>query len=422
MPSTMVEKIIAKHSEEPLVSPGEYVMIKPDYSVSSEPKWQVIENMIKDVGAKGFVHPERVVLVIDHSCEVTTHGPIYEYHNLMRSTAKAQGVEHFYDIGRVGLRHQVMVEEGLARPGGLFFSDEGNLANAGAVGALNFAITYEVYVTMIREKNWLRVPESMRIKAVGKWRRGVTARDLGQRICADLGPVGGAEKAHQYEGDAVYSLSMDERMNLLSLHYHTGSDTAVMKPDALALDYVRSRTREPFEVVESDPGAHYSDVLEYNVSQLEPEVAPPPSPSNSKPISDSLGVEINEACIASCGGGRLDDLRAGARILKGRKVHPGVRMFITPISQEIYKAAVDEGLLGIFSEAGAMVLPPSCSTCWGYLGRMQAGEVMIATHQENYQGRNGSREAQVYLANPYVVAASAVAGKIADPRPLLEAN
>lgn len=274
----------------------------------------------------------------------------------------------------------------------------------------------DIWTALAIDEWWFEVPEIVKCIVTGKFSKGVASIDLRYKLLRDFG--NDFQKYVEFAGPAIDEMGIDERMNLCSSLYLSGSN-GIIGADQKTVDYVRNRSQERFEVVMSDADAFYTDIFEYDVSKLEPQVASPPSPNNSEPVSATEGTEINEACVGSCASGRLDDLRITAKILKGRKISEGVRMYVTPSSQEVYLNALREGLIAIFVEAGAIVVFPTCGTCPGHFGRLAAGEACIATSTVNYPGRMGSKEARIYLGSPATVAASAVEGKICDPRKYL---
>jgi 3-isopropylmalate/(R)-2-methylmalate dehydratase large subunit len=346
--------------------------------------------------------------------------PYHLSHREMKDFAIRNGVENFFGAGS-GLRHLVLTEKGFARPGLLIFSDEPNIASIGALGALNISVSSEVVVTQITDENWMMVPKSSRISLFGRLPFGVLIRDLAQVLIRDFA-TGDllSQCCIEFTGPAIADFSLDERQSLLATAYHTGADTALMPVDEKARAYVGARAEgRPYFIFPSDPDAEYGHEARYDLSSLSPMVTVPPELHEVVRLEEVAGLRIDQAAIGSCAGNRFDDLRAAAAILRRRKVDPKVTLYITPGSREVYAQAAREGLLEIFADAGAAVLAPGCTTCWGYEGVLSDGEVSISTHQMNYHGRNGSRTARCYLASPYVVAASAVAGTIADPRPML---
>lgn len=419
MTHTVSQKIIARAAGRTSVEPGEYVIVSPDFTVCQEISWPARKAIMERAGVSKVARPDKVAFVIDHTTSAGMGTAYYKAHKEMKEFALSNGA-HFFGAG-AGLRHQVMTENGFARPGRLIFSDEPNIASVGVVGALNIAISSEVVVTQLSDENWMMVPRPVRIRLSGALPKGVSARDFSQTLIRDFSQTDTlSQSCIEYGGSAIAGLSLDERQTILACTYHAGADTALMPVDEAALAFVRERVPDDdFLLLEPDPGAEYLHEFEYDLSALAPMVTAPPELHNVAPVADFSRQRIDQAAIGSCANCRVEDLRAAAAILKNRKVAPHVTFYITPGSREIYAQASREGLLEIFMEAGATVLAPGCTTCWGYEGFMDAGEVQISTHQMNYHGRNGSRESFSYLAGPHVVAASAVAGVIHDPRDML---
>lgn len=427
MGMTITEKIIARAAGLAQVKPGEFVTVRPDLVIMSDRTAFSSIKDLEELGIDEIERPDRTMIVIDHTVQgANTAAPVVEGNRRVREFARRQSIPHFYDVGRGGLRHQVAVERGYTRPGMLCMTDEPDLDNIGVLGALDYADKKNVYVAMAMGEIEMQVPESLQFVVHGTCGPGVTSWDLGQRVRHDLRNYGDIGKVKDYTvirkiaefvGPGIEAMSIDGRMNLLAM-YPIGR--GIMNPDDRALAWVRERTQEPFEVITSDTSAQYEKVFEYDLTALGPQVSAPPTKHNTAGVSSVEGLEIHQAVVGSCCNGRLEDLQAVASILDDRQVHPNVKMFITPISQEVYTCALQEGLIQTFVEAGAVVLTPSCSTCWGYMGQLAAGEVCISTTQHNYPGRMGSREAKIYLANPLTVAASAVEGRVTDPRKFLD--
>jgi 3-isopropylmalate/(R)-2-methylmalate dehydratase large subunit len=420
MGQTMAQKILARAAGKISVEPGEYVTVSPDYTCGHEIFWLMNRRNMDKIGVDRFARPDKVVMVIDHTTQAALGSAYHEAHKSLRDFAKRTGFENFFGAG-TGLRHLVLAERGFARPGLLIFSDEGNIATIGVFGALNVHLSWEVLATLVADENWVLVPRTIRIDLDGALGFGVLPRDLVQVVNRDFATTDiMAQGCVEYAGPAIASLSLDDRQSILAGAYHAGADTAIMAVDAKALAYVEARAHgRPYQTVASDPDAPYAHRSRYDLSALTPKVTVPPEMASVVDVGDVAGLAVDQATIGSCAANRLDDLRAAAQVLKGRKVAKHVTMYISPGSQEVIAGAAREGLLEIFAEAGATVLGPGCNTCWGYLGALNDGEVSISTHQHNYHGRNGSREAKVYLGSPFVVAASAVAGKIVDPRQVL---
>lgn len=419
MGQSVAQKIIAKAAGRDRVEPGEYVVVTPDFTVCQEISWAARKAIMQRAGASKVANPEKVAFVVDHTTSAGMGTNYYKAHKEMKEFAQANGA-HFFGAG-AGLRHLVMTENAFARPGGLIFSDEPNIASVGVVGALNIAISSEVVVTQLADTNWMMVPQPVKITLEGKLKPGVTTRDLAQTLIRDYSQTDTlSQSCIEYHGPAIGDLGLDARQTLLACTYHAGADTALMPVDETAMAFIRERAPGGrYEILEADPDTLYDYETRYDLSVLVPMVTAPPELHNVEPVGNFAGRRIDQAAIGSCANCRMEDLRAAAEILKGRHVAPHVTFYITPGSREIYAEAARKGFMEIFMQAGATVLAPGCTTCWGYEGFMDAGEVQISTHQMNYRGRNGSRDSRSYLSSPYVVAASAVAGTIADPRPML---
>lgn len=416
MAQTLAEKIVARAAGRATVEAGEYVDVTPDYTVCQEISWAARKAIMETAGVTRLARPERVIMVVDHTTSAAMGTPYKRSHREMRDFAARHGAQ-FHGAG-AGLRHLVLTEKGLARPGLLIFSDEPNIASIGVVGALNVAVSSEVVITQALEDNWMAVPRSARITLTGALPGGVGVRDLAQAIIRDYAQTDTLSQCCiEYAGPGLAGLSLDDRQSLLACSYHAGADTAITAPDAVALAYAEARgAGRPVGPLAGDADARFAVEAAYDLSSLSPLVTVPPELHGAVPVGDVAGLRIDQACVGSCANNRLDDLRATAAILRGRRVAPHVTLYVTPGSPEVVAAAAREGLLETLADAGAVVLAPGCTTCWGYEGVLEAGEVSISTHQMNYHGRNGSREARAYLAGPAVVAASALAGRIADPR------
>lgn len=416
---TIAQKILARHSGRSHVEPGEHVTCTPDHVVTQELYWPTHKRNLDRIGTRTLARPDKAVIVIDHTPSAAVGSPHAATHRMLKDLTTEMGVENFFGPN-TGLRHLVLTERGFARPGSLIFSDEGNIASIGAVGALNIPMSSDMLVALLNDENWVTVPKSVRINLHGRLVPGSSARDVIQTVLRDHGAGEFLQCCVEYGGPALAFLSMDDRQTILASTFHAMSDTAIMDVDEIALNYVRERAGDrPFEPVSSDPDATYERVIELDLSTITPMVTVPPEQTGATPVEQLVGKRIHQASIGSCAGNRLQDMRDAAAVLRGRKIARHVTMYISPGSQNVYAEAAREGLLEVFAEAGATVLSPGCNTCWGYLGVLNDGEVSICTHQFNYQGRNGSDSAYVYLASPSTVAASAVAGEIADPRALL---
>ncbi len=417
---TIAQKIVARAAGRDAVEVGDYVTVTPDYVACQELFWPGHKRNLERIGVDRIPRPDKAVMVIDHSTSAAMGSHHHETHRTLRDWCDRQGIGNFFGPGN-GLRHLVLTERGFARPGTLIFSDEPNIASIGALGALNVPISTEVIVALIQDSNWLAVPPSARITLAGRLGFGVTARDLIQTILRDTTPEGRLlQCCVEFDGEGIAALSLDDRQTVLASLFHSGAYTGIMEPDDVALDYVRARDGgRPWQVVRADAGAAYVTRMSYELGAIVPMVTVPPNAHGAVPVGEAAGQRIDQASIGSCAGNRIEDMRDAARLLRGRRVAPHVTLYITPGSREVYATAAREGLLEIFADAGAAVLAPGCTTCWGYQGVLNDNEVSLSTQQFNYQGRNGARTSRVFLAGPLTVAASAVAGHIVDPREML---
>ena len=419
MGQSIAQKIIARAAGRATVDVGEYVSVTPDYTACQEIYWPIHKRHMAEIGVERVARPDKLVMVVDHTTSPAMGSPYHQIHREVKDFAERNKVVQFHGPGS-GLRHLVLTEKGLARPGTLVFSDEPNIASIGALGALNIPVSWEVIVTLLGDENWVSVPRTARFDIRGRLAPGVAARDLAQLINREYGNSDALMQTCVEFGGDLAGLSLDDRQSLLACTFHAGADTAVMEVDALALDYVKARAEgRPWHDCAPDADAAYSFRRSWDLGELSPMVTVPPEMHTVVPVGELRGTRVTQATIGSCASNRLDDLRAAATVLKGKTIARHVTMYVSPGSREVYASAAREGLLETFIEAGATVLAPGCNTCWGYLGVLADDEVSISTHQFNYHGRNGSRKASVNLASPWTVAASAVAGEITDPRGML---
>jgi len=413
------EKILAKASGKKSVSPGEIVEAVVDMAMINEITGPLAIEAFHKIGVKKVWDNKRIVMVLDHQVPADSVKSA-ELHKIMREFAKEQHIPNFYDVGFGGVCHQVMVEKGHVRPGELIVGADSHTCTYGALGALGTGIgSTEIAAVFATGKIWLKVPETTKINAKGSFQKFVTAKDLILNVIGQVGADGATYKAMEFAGSTIERLSLSERMTLCNMAVEAGAKTGIVNPDEKTLAYVKSRTDWSFEPLKSDLNANYEKTIDVSVDKLEPQVACPHSVDNVKAVSEVEGTPINQAFIGSCTNGRIEDLRLAASIIKGRKVKDGVRMLVTPASQEVYLDALKEGLLEIFVESGAYVCSPTCGACFGgHMGLLADGETCISSSNRNFVGRMGSPKAKIYLASPATVAASAVKSEITDPRKL----
>ncbi|MFC1981554.1 aconitase/3-isopropylmalate dehydratase large subunit family protein [Chloroflexota bacterium] len=415
---TITEKIFARASGRQSVATGDFLWAKVDTLIFHELLTPYsIGKQFKSLGPVKVWDPDRVVITIDHTPGST--GPWPEVHRKLRQFVQEQGIKNFYDIGRHGIGCQIAVENGHVLPGTLCIADDASVTAVGALGAVATKVASEVFVILALGEHWFRVPESFKFQISGEFPRGVGARDLSQRLLAEFGPEAAAYKAIELVGPAIEAMSISQRMVLCNLLEYTGAKNVIVNPDEKTAVYLQKITGKAIEMVQSDPDASYEKIFSYDVSNLEPLLAAPPGVHNGTPVSSVEGKKVDQAFVGSCVGGRLEDLHIAAQIVKGRKVNSHTRFYVSPASQAIYRQAEREEIVQILVGAGAVVLSPGCTICFGNVGALAPGEVCIASSTANYPGRMGSDQAEIYLASPATVAASAVEGKIADPRKYL---
>ena len=417
----LAEKILARASGREEVKPGEIVQARVDVAMANEITGPLAIKSFREIGVSKVWDRERIVLIQDHQVPADTVKSA-ELHRIMRRFAEEQSIRFFYDVGLGGVCHQVMVEEGHALPGDLIVGADSHTCTYGALGAFATGIgSTEMAAVFATGEIWLRVPSTIKVNFEGFFREYVTAKDLILYVIGLIGASGATYKAVEFTGPTISRLSIGERMTLCNMTVEMGAKTGLINPDGKTLGYVEKLAKRPFEPLRSDPDADYEKTLEIDVNRLEPMIACPHAVDNVKPVRSVEDVKIDQAFIGSCTNGRIEDLRAAARILRGRRISRGVRMIVTPASRRVYLQALREGLIEIFIEAGALVTNPTCGACFGgHMGLLAPGEVCVSSSNRNFVGRMGSPEAEVYLASPVTVAASALAGRIVDPSEYLE--
>ena len=418
-PQTITQKILAAHCGKEYVEPGELILARVDIALGNDITAPLAINYFREAGAAKVFDRERVVLVNDHFAPNKDIASATQCQTVRRF-AREQDLVHFYDGGDMGVEHALLPEKGIVGPGDLIVGADSHTCTYGALGAFASGVgSTDLAAAMITGECWLKVPESMKFIYTGRLRAWVTGKDVILMTIGDIGVDGANYRAMEFTGDTISRLSMAERFSMANMAVEAGAKNGVMAPDAITLEYVHGRALRPYTLYQSDPDAAYVFEKTYDVSNLEPQVALPPSPGNVRPLSRVGEVAIDQAVIGSCTNGRLEDLRLAAKVLKGRKVAKGVRLIVIPATPLIYRQAMKEGLLALFMDAGALIGPPTCGPCLGgHMGILAPGEVAIATTNRNFTGRMGHPQSQVYLANPAVAAASAVTGRISGPEEL----
>jgi len=418
-PQTITQKILAAHCGKASVEPGELIMARVDIALGNDITAPLAIQDFHKVGAKKVFDRSRVVLVCDHFAPNKDIPSAIQCQQL-RNLAREQDLTHFYDGGDMGIEHALLPEQGIVGPGDVVIGADSHTCTYGALGAFATGVgSTDLAAVMVMGECWFKVPDSIRLVYQGHLPRWITGKDLILHTIGDLGVDGARALAMEFTGEAIKRLPMADRFSMANMAVEAGAKNGIMAPDELTLDYVKGRTLRPYTLYDSDPGASYLFEKTYEVSGLEPQVACPSSPGNVVPVSRVGDVRIDQAVIGSCTNGRIDDLRLAAKVLKGRRAAKGVRLIVIPATPLVYRQAMDEGLMAIFMDAGAVISPPTCGPCLGgHMGVLAPGETAIATTNRNFVGRMGHAQSKVYLASPAVAAASAVAGRIMSPKDL----
>jgi len=421
MGMTLVEKILANKSGQLVVRPDEIVEVSVDLAMTHDALGAHTAAKFNELGVAKVWDPQKIVVIPDHYVPNKDIDTARKCLNL-KKFVREQGIENYYEVGKGGICHQVLVEKGHVLPGTVVVGTDSHTTTSGVVGAFATGIGIdEMAVVFKTGRLWERVPATIKINVEGKLESPLFAKDLMLFILSRLGVSGALFKSLQFTGSTVSEMSIDGRMVLTNMAIEAGATNGIIEPDDKLVDYIRSRTDAPFEVVKGDPDAEYAETIEFRTDDIkEPIVAVPPKPTNGVGVTEVEGTKIDQAFIGSCTNGRLEDLRVAAKILKGRKVDRYTKVIVIPASQEVYKGALDEGLITIFVEAGAMVGPPTCGPCMeAHMGILGPEEVSISSTNRNFEGRSGDVSSKIYLASPATVAASALTGKITDPRQFL---
>ncbi len=418
MGMTITEKILARASGRARVAAGEDLMAKPDFVLAYDfPGYTdvIFRQMKEEFGIARVPDPERFGLFIDHMVPAATPAE-EELHIGTRKWAAENGVRLFE---RRGIGHQVAAEVGYAVPGAFVVHFDGHISQLGTFGTLAMGIRRNLLEAFVRERIAIRVPATVRLDVTGRLRKGVMERDLFHHIVRVLGPAACKFQVLEFGGPALEALEIDGIQTITGLAMFTGAVTAIANPSPRTLDYALPRALKQLDPVASDADATYAARHTLDLDDLEPVVVIPPSPANTRPLRDYVGTEVQAGYLGSCASGRLSDLRAAARVLKGRQVAPGFALHVIPTSQAIMAAAAAEGLIGTLVEAGAFVSSPSCDYCYGRIATMTAGQRAVSTGTLNVKGRMGSPDSEIFLCNAAAVAAAAIEGRIADPRDYL---
>ncbi|MHB1361301.1 MAG: 3-isopropylmalate dehydratase large subunit [Thermoleophilia bacterium] len=419
-PMNITEKILARSCGREEVQPGDFIDARLDLALANDITAPLAIKEFEAAGIQQVWDKEKVVMVCDHFVP-NKDIKSAEQAKLVRDFARRQGLTNFFDVGRMGIEHVILPEKGLVVPGDVVIGADSHTCTYGALGAFATGVgSTDLAAGMATGKVWLRVPETIRFNYEGEPRRYVTGKDYILYTIGMIGVDGALYQAMEFGGGAIRNLSMDGRFTMCNMAIEAGGKSGIVEPDAVTEEYCRGRAlREPV-MLASDEAAGYKRVIDIDVCTIEPQVAKPHLPSNAVPASELADLKVDQVVIGSCTNGRIEDLRMAAEVLKGRKVHPDVRTLVFPGSQQVYRQAMKEGLIDIFIEAEVAVSTPTCGPCLGgHMGILAAGERCVSTTNRNFVGRMGHTESEVYLAGPYVAAATAVAGTVTVPQEVL---
>lgn len=420
MKMTMAEKALARASDREFVKPGEFVAGAIDALMVADMSFYESYVLMVENGCSKIWDPEKMVVIMDHKYPAQTQAQA-ENHREIREWVKEQGINNFYD-GGVGICHQVMVEKGHVLPGDLIPGGDSHTTTYGALGAASCGIGHsDIAYAMAKGSLWFLVPETIRFILKGKLPKGTSAKDILLKIAGDYSVNVAQYKSIEFTGPLAEELSVDGRMTICNMGVELGAKFTFFEADQKTIDYLEKRTDKPVKAFGPDPGADYEATHKIDFSSLEPQVACPHNIDNVKSIVEVEGIPVQQAFLGSCTNARFEDLEKAAAILKGRTVHPETRLIVMPASREVYIQITESGILQTLLEAGAMFGPPVCGPCGGLNnGILATNETAIATTNRNFKGRMGNPDSFVYLASPESVAASAIEGKITDPRKYLD--
>ncbi|MGI6294610.1 MAG: 3-isopropylmalate dehydratase large subunit [Armatimonadota bacterium] len=416
MGQTITQKILAAHCGKESVEPGELINARLDMVLGNDITAPIAIREFEKIGAETVFDKDRVALVPDHS---TPNKDIKSAQlvKILRDFARKHNITYFFEIGKMGIEHTLLPDEGLTLPGDAIIGADSHTCTYGALGAFSTGVgSTDLACAMALGETWFKVPEAIKFVYYGKLPKWVSGKDLILYTIGKIGVDGALYCSMEFTGETISELDMAGRFTMCNMAIEAGGKNGIMEPDEKTLAYVKPRAKREFKLYKSDPDAVYKDVIEIDVSKLEPVVSFPHLPDNTKPVSAAAHIKIDQSVIGSCTNGRIEDLRIAASVIKGHKVHPDVRLIVIPATQDVYLQSLREGLTEIFVEAGGAVSTPTCGPCLGgHMGVLAEGERAVSTTNRNFVGRMGHTKSEVYLASPAIAAASAVLGRIGSP-------
>ncbi|CRZ33547.1 3-isopropylmalate/(R)-2-methylmalate dehydratase large subunit [Herbinix hemicellulosilytica] len=419
MGMTMTQKILAAHAGLDKVSAGQLIEVNLDLVLGNDVTAPVAIKEMEKLKKKGIFDKDKIALVPDH---FTPNKDIKSAQNCkcMRDFAKEYDITHYFEIGEMGIEHALLPEKGLVVAGDVVIGADSHTCTYGALGAFSTGVgSTDMAAGMATGKAWFKVPSALKFILKGKPAKWVSGKDIILHIIGMIGVDGARYQSMEFVGDGIAHLSMDDRFTIANMAIEAGAKNGIFSVDDVTIQYMKEHSSKPYTIYEADEDAEYEQVYEIELDKIRPTVAFPHLPENTRTIDEVGDIKIDQVVIGSCTNGRLDDLRAAARVLEGKKVAKGVRVIIFPATQKIYLQALEEGLIATFIKAGAVVSTPTCGPCLGgHMGVLAAGERAVSTTNRNFVGRMGHVDSEVYLASPAVAAASAVTGKISSPEEL----
>jgi len=425
---TITEKILLKHTREKEIYPGKFILADIDFALGNDITAPLAIRELEEIGIKQVFNPNKIALIPDHFTPAKDLASARQA-KILSDFAKKFKIRHYYEVGRMGIEHALLPELGLLNPGDLIIGADSHTCTYGALGAFATGVgSTDLAGAMAIGKVWLKVPDSIKFIYYGKLHKWLTAKDVILYTLGDIGVDGALYKAMEFTGEVIKNIDMEGRFTICNMAIEAGAKSGIIEPDEITIKYLWKNQKAKIknkrlkrEDLKSDKDAKYSEIREYDVRKWkEPVVACPDLPSNIKPVSELKDIKIHQVVVGSCTNGRISDLRLSAKLLKGKKVHPEVRMIVIPATQKVYLQAVKEGLAEIFVKAGAVFSTPTCGPCLGgHMGILDKGERCVATTNRNFKGRMGHPDSEVYLASPLVATASAIKGRISHPEEVI---
>lgn len=420
MSMTMTQKILAQHAGLSHVEAGQLIEAKIDLTLANDITGPLAISEMQKAGFNKVFDKDKVCLVMDHFVP-NKDIKSAEQCKICRDFSRIQGISNFFDVGEMGIEHALLPEKGLVAPGELIIGADSHTCTYGALGAFSTGVgSTDLGAAMATGKAWFKVPSAIKFNLSGKLNKWVSGKDIILHIIGMLGVDGALYKSMEFCGEGISELSMDDRFAICNMAIECGAKNGIFPFDSKTFEYISEKVSRDFKSFEADKDAIYEQIIDIDLSSIDPTIAFPHLPENTKPINEAIGIKIDQAVIGSCTNGRIEDMRAAASILKGRKVSKNVRTIVIPATQKIYLQCIKEGLIEIFIEAGAIISTPTCGPCLGgYMGILAGGETAIATTNRNFVGRMGHIDSKIYLSSPVVAAASAIMGEITHPENII---